>query len=69
MYGDKIATYGTKNPEHCLHTDIKLVMNNLICTVTNLVNIVAAPSKKSHSLKTSVLRKALWVVIVIVRYL
>ena len=56
LYGDKIAIYGTRNPEQYLHTDIKLVMNNLICTVmrheAHLVNIATTPSKKSHNLKT-----------------
>ena len=56
LYVDKIAIYGTRNPEQYLHTDIKLVMNNLICTVmrheAHLVNIAATLSKKSHNLKT-----------------
>ena len=56
IYGDKIAIYETRNPEQYFHRDIKLVMNNLICTVMRheayLVNIAAAPSKKSHSLKS-----------------
>ena len=52
IYGDKIGTYRTKNPEQYLHTVVYKAGHEqprLYCNETNLVII---PSKKSHSLKT-----------------